>query len=182
MMAVVVVIVLVMPIHAFISTWLGTAIGPLLVWKSWKEILLALMVPVVVWYCALRPDVARAIWRRPVNGLIFLYVLLHVLLSFASTASFEAVVAGLLMNLRFLAIFVLAQVIAQANPPELQKLKAIVPRWLMWLAVGLGILAILQVYVLPRDFLVQFGYNKDLTIAPYATVDDNPEEIGRAHV
>ena len=42
------VIVALMPVHAFVSTWLGTMIGPLLVWKSWKEILLAAIIPVVV--------------------------------------------------------------------------------------------------------------------------------------
>lgn len=170
-------IVVVMPVHAFISTWLGTTIGPLLVWKSWKEILLVTLAPVVVWYCVLRPDVAKIIWQRRVNKLIFLYVLLHILLSFSSTVSPEAVVAGLMMNLRFLAIFVLVQIIAQANPPQLRRLRELVPRWLLWVALGLGVLAVLQVYVLPRDFLVQFGYNKDTTIAPYILVDENPNAL-----
>jgi O-antigen ligase len=171
-----VLIAVAMPVHAFVSTWLGTAIGPLLVWKSWKEILLVALVPIVAWYCVLRPDVARALWQRKVNQLIALYVLLHLLLSFSSTASPQAVVAGLMMNLRFLAIFVLAQVIAQANPPQLRRLRELVPRWLLWVAVGLGVLAVLQVYVLPRDFLTHFGYSNS-TIAPYILVDENPNAL-----
>ena len=173
----VVVIVALMPLHAFVSTWLGTSIGPLLVWKSWKEILLALMIPLVAWFCALRPDIARAVWGRLVNKLIGLYLLLHLTLALVSKASAEAVVAGLLMNLRFLAIFVLVQVIVEARPYYVQRLKNVIPRWLLWVGLGLGALALLQVYVLPRDFFVQFGYNKDITIAPYILVDQNPNVL-----
>lgn len=171
------VIVALMPIHAFLSTWLGTMIGPLLVWKSWKEILLAAIIPAVVLYCALHPEAAKAVWGRAVNKLIGLYVLLHLLLSLVSTASTEAVLAGLMMNLRFLAIFVLVQVIVEAKPKYLEQLKVAVPSWFLWVGLGLGLLAVLQVYALPRDFLVPFGYDKDATISPYLLVDENPDAL-----
>jgi hypothetical protein len=170
-------IVLVMPVHAFLSTWLGTTLGPLLFWKSWKEIVIVALVPVVLWYCVLRPDVARVIWGRLVNRLIALYVFLHIGLTPFSTASSEAVIAGLMMNLRFFAIFVLVQVIVEARPAYLKRIQDAIPRWLLWTGVGLGVLAILQVYVLPKDFLVQFGYNKDATISPYILVDQNPNAL-----
>jgi hypothetical protein len=177
MAAATVLILFVMPVHAFLSTWLGTAIGPLLVWKSWKEILIFLMVPVVIWYTVLRPDVARVIWGRLVNKLIALYALLHLLLSLFSTASLQAVIAGLMINLRFLAIFVLVQVIVEAKPKCLEQLRRWAPRWLLWTGIALGALAILQVYILPKDFLIQFGYNKDATVAPYILVDQNPHAL-----
>ncbi len=177
MVATVALILFVMPVHAFLSTWLGTSIGPLLVWKSWKEILIVLMVPLVAWYCVLRPDVAKVIWGRLVNKLIALYVLLHVALSPFSTASTQAIIAGLMMNLRFLAIFVLVQVIVEAKPKYLKRLQELAPRWLLWTGIVLGVLAVLQVYVLPKDFLVQFGYNKDATISPYILVDQNPNAL-----
>jgi len=172
-----VLIVVLMPVHAFLSTWLGTAIGPLLFWKSWKEVLLGVMVLVAGCYCVLRPDVARVVWGRTVNKLIALYAALHVVMAPFSTASPNAVAAGLMMNLRFLVICVLVQIIVEANPEYLQRLRARAPRWLVWIAVGLGVLAIVQVYVLPKDFLAQFGYNKDTTIAPYVLVDQNPHAL-----
>ncbi len=177
MLGAAVLIVVLMPVHAFFSTWLGTAIGPLLVWKSWKEIVLLLLVPVAVMYCWLRPDIAHALWKRPINKLIALYVLLHGLLAFSSIASVQAVAAALLMNLRFLAIFVLVQIIAQANPPIVQRLKQLTGPWLLWVAIVLGVLAVLQVAVLPQDFLTHFGYNKDTTIAPYTLVDQNVNAV-----
>ncbi len=170
-------IVVLMPVHAFLSTWLGTVVGPLLLWKSWKEILLAVMIPVVASYCILRPNIAKQIWSRGVNKLALLYTVLHLVLVPFSTASPEAIIAGLMMNLRFLAIFVLVQVLVEAKPNYLKRLLAATPRWLLWTGVVLGVLAIAQVYLLPKDFLVQFGYNKDTTIAPYILVDQNPHAL-----
>lgn len=172
-----VLMVVVMPVHAFLSTWLGTTVGPLLLWKSWKEILLAVMIPVVAWYCFLRKDIAKIMWGRGVNKLILLYTLLHLALAPFSMASKAATAAGLMMNLRFLAIFVLVQIIIEAKPGYLKRLTDSIPRWLLWTGVVLGVLAILQVYILPKDFLVQFGYNKDTTIAPYILVDQNPSAV-----
>lgn len=172
-----VIVVALMPVHAFVSTWLGTMIGPLLVWKSWKEILLAAIIPLVIAYCILHADIAREVWGRAVNKLIALYVLLHLVLGLSADASGDAIVASLMMNLRFLAIFVLVQVVVEARPKYLERIKSIVPRWLLWVGLGLSILAILQVYVLPRDFLVPFGYDKDATISPYLLVDENPNAL-----
>src|SRR5688572_26880382 len=100
------IMLVVLPVHAFVSTWGGTAIGPLLVWKSWKEILMLLMVPLVIWLCCLRPDIARAVWRGWLSKVIVAYVVLSVVWAVFSAASSDAVIAGLLMNLRFLAVLV----------------------------------------------------------------------------
>jgi O-antigen ligase len=43
--------------------------------------------------------------------------------------------------------------------------------------IGLSVLAVLQVSVIPKDFLAHFGYNKYTTIAPYATVDNKPNVL-----
>lgn len=171
------VILALLPIHAFVSTWGGTAIGEILVWKSWKEILIALLIPIVVWLCVLRPDIRRGMWQSWLNRLIVAYVVLTIILALVSSASAGAVVAGLLMNLRFLAVFVLAEILLVANPPWLERLKTALTPWLIGVGVVLSVLAILQVTVIPKDFLVQFGYNKDTTIAPYLLVDQDPNAL-----
>lgn len=172
-----VIILVLLPVHAFLSTWGGTAIGPLLVWKSWKEILLALVIPLVVWVCVLRPDIARTVWRAWYNRLIAAYVVVALILALASQASSEAVIAGLLMNLRFLFIFVVAQVIVASGLPWIEKLKKQLAVWLVATGALLAVLALLQVTVIPKDFLTNFGYNKDATISPYLLIDDNPNAL-----
>ena len=172
-----VLILVLLPFHAFFSTWGGSAIGPLLVWKSWKEILIAILVPVVVWICVLRPDIARTIWGRWYNKVIVAYVLLTVVWAVFSPANTEAVIAGLLMNLRFLAMFVVAQVILAGDAPWLATLKNRLAVWIVAAGVFVSVLAILQVTVIPKDFLTHFGYNKDTTISPYLLIDDNPNAL-----
>ena len=172
-----VIMLVLLPLHAFISTWGGTAIGPLLVWKSWKEILLAALVPVVVWLCVIRPDITRTVWARWYNKVIVAYVLVTIGWAVASPASSDAVIGGLLMNLRFLAMFVLAQVVIAGGAPWVEKLKNRLAVWLVACGALLAVLAILQVTIIPKDFLTQFGYNKDTTISPYLLIDDNPTAL-----
>lgn len=170
-------ILFLLPYHAFISTWGGTAIGPLLVWKSWKEIVLLAVVPLVIWYCALRPDITRALLRSWLNRFIIAYIVLQLIFAVLSHASSEAVIAGLLMNLRFLAMFVLAQIILAGDHSWAPRLKKAIPTWLLITTIILAVLAILQVTVLPREFLANFGYNKDITIAPFLVVDQDPNAL-----
>lgn len=172
-----VVILVLLPVHAFVSTWGGTAIGPLLAWKSWKEILIALVAPLVVWLCVIRPDIARTVWARWYNKLILAYVLLTIGWVFASPASNDAVIAGLLMNLRFLALFVLGQVVMASGASWVGTLRDRLVGWLLASGVMLALLALLQVTVLPKEFLTPFGYDRRTTIAPYLLVDDDPNTM-----
>lgn len=171
------IIVGLLPFHAFLSTWGGTAIGPLLMWKSWKEIVIALLVPVVMVLCLRKPAIARDIWGRWYNKLIALYVLLTGLFTIFSGASSEAAIAGLLMNLRFFALFVVAQVILVSGAPWIETLKKRLVVWMVVTGVLLSVIAMLQVTVLPKDFLGGFGYNKDATISPYLLVDEHPDTL-----
>jgi hypothetical protein len=169
-------IVVLLPFHAFISTWGGTEIGPLLVWKSWKEILLAAIIPLVVWYCFIRRDIAAVIWRSWLTTFVLAYTLLNFAFAIGSQASSEAVLAGMLMNLRFLAIFILAQVVWAGDHPWVHRIKQWVPTWLFVTTIIISLLAIAQITVLPRDFLAQFGYGPD-TIPAYLMVDENPDAL-----
>lgn len=171
------VVLVLLPLHAFLSTWGGTAIGPLLVWKSWKELLLVALVPLVVAYLVARSDVFKVLWSRWVNRLILAYVVLHAVWAWLSPANADAIFAGLAFSLRFLAVFVLAQLVVASGAPVVHKLKKIVAPWLLIATIAVSAFAIVQVVFLPADFLAQFGYNKDTTIAPFVLIDDNPDAL-----
>jgi hypothetical protein len=170
-------ILILLPLHAFISTWGGTAIGPLFAWKGWKEFLLLGVVPLVLLYLALRPDVARLVWRGWLTKLILVYVGLTAALAIISQASLEAIMAGAAMNLRFLAMFVLAQVLIASDDTWSHAIKRWVEPWLFITTIVISLLAIAQVTVIPKDFLAGFGYDKEATIAPYVLIDDNPDAL-----
>lgn len=166
-----------LPFHAFISTWGGTAVGPLLVWKSWKELLLLALVPLVITYLFLQPEVWRILWGRWVNKLALVYLCIHIIWAFLSPAGMNAVLAGLAFNLRFIAVFILAQIVVASGAPLVHKLKKFVSPWLLVVTIVISILAAIQTMFLPADFLAQFGYNKDTTIAPYILVDENKDAL-----
>lgn len=173
-----VVILVLLPVHAFLSTWLGVQIGPLLVWKSWKEILLLMLVPIVISYGFLRPDLVKVICARTINKLVLAFALLNVFLALVTDkVSTDATLAGLSMNLRFFAMFLLAQIVVSSGYVWVERAKNMIPRWLFLVTIFLSVFAILQVTVLPKDFLAAFGYDKNLTIAPYIVVDDDPDAL-----
>ncbi|HSE61271.1 MAG TPA: O-antigen ligase family protein [Candidatus Saccharimonadales bacterium] len=169
-------VVVTLPFHAFISTWGGTSIGPLLIWKSWKELLLTALVPVVILYCVLRPDVAKKVWDSWLLRLIAVYVVLHLLYAWGSQASFAAVIAGLMMNLRFLAMFVVGYLIATSKHPWVTRLWKWAPPAIFTITIVLSLMAIAQVAFLPKDFLTHFGYGTS-TIMPYTVLDDQPDAL-----
>ncbi len=176
MLCALVAIIILLPIHAFISTWGGTVIGPLEVWKSWKEILLLAMVPIVAAYCWIRKDIAKLLWGRWINKYITLYFFFTLIFAVTSDASANAAIAGLLMNLRFLAIFLLAQLVVASKDAWVKKVTSFAPAWLLWTTIGLSVVAIAQVFLLPKDFLTHFGYSTS-TISPYILVDQNPDAL-----
>ncbi len=89
-----------------------------------------------------------------------------------SLASPSAIAAGLLMNLRFVAIFLLAMLVAASGDRWVEKVKKWLEPWLFVTTIFLAVLAIAQVTVIPKEFLAQFGYDKNTTIAPYISVDN----------
>ena len=154
-------------IHAPLTVWLGTLFPSVeLLIKSWKEIVLVLLViplGIAAWRVPLRKRLPRNLFLA-----IGLFATIHVLLS-PLTHEMEPLVAGLMIDLRFLLFFVLVYVVVVAEPKYRR----------LFIQVGLGmalfslIFATLQVFVLPRDILAAVGYGKT-TITPFLTVDNNP--------
>lgn len=172
-------IVALMPLHAFISTWGGTAVGPLWLWKSWKEILLAvLMIPVVIWLSS-RPKRWNALAKDKLFWLIILFVgLLGALnLQYFSANGRDAVLAGMAMDTRYLLIFGLSYILFRFGKFSWPSVRRIAALFLIITGVSLAILGLIQVKLLPADFLSQFGYDKDTTIAPYTLIDENPNAL-----
>lgn len=163
-----------LPLHAVLSTWAISNFGLEALFKSWKEIiLLLLLVPslIIVW----RDDsILLKLMKRPVNQLILAYALLHILLIAWLKPDTKAAIVALVINLRFLAIFVLAQLAVMLSPGK--KLRQVALKLIMAgvvLVVGFGLL---QATVLPNDVLKHVGYGQS-TILPYQTIDQNSDFV-----
>ena len=110
------------------------------------------------------------VFRDKLVWLIFAYVLIHFIAWAAFRPEADAAIAGMLMNLRFLGVFLLTMVLLTfTKPVQLLRLGllAIISGGMLVILFGL-----FQATVLPDDFLRHFGYGKE-TIAPATTLDNN---------
>ena len=134
--------------------------------KSWKEVLLGLALVLAIVILTLRRR--WSIVKTKLIYLIALFAALNLFLIPTYFTGFEATVAGLFINLRFLLFFVLVYVAIRLYPPAHRL-------FLVTFIAGalvVTVFAILQVTVLPNDVLKYIGYNES-TIVPYLTVDQN---------
>lgn len=167
---------LLMPVHAFISTWGGTAIGPLWLWKSWKEILLVGLFILFVSWVVMRSERWKSFFADKLVLVIALYAGLTIIdaaIHFADNG-LEATAVGVAMNLRYLLAGLLAYALFRYSDISWEKWKSATKKFLLAAGVMLAVVGIVQVTVVPNDFLSNFGYGDD-TIAPATLIDDNPE-------
>ncbi len=105
-------------------------------------------------------------------GLCVIYLLWHSVASLLSWGQWQSLFAGLAIDLRFILIFVATFILARLDNLWWQKINKV----LVTLGLIVGVFALLQVTVLPVDFLKHFGYSTE-TITPYKVIDQNPDYI-----
>lgn len=139
--------------------------------KSWKELLvLVAAVPIVI-DLYLHKGRGFDKWEKVMFWLVASYILLHLVALVWSPGNTQSLVAGLMIDLRYVAYFALVYVFVRLHP---RYLAAFIKVSLAGAAVVLGF-AVLQL-LLPRDFLTHLGYGPN-TIEPYLTVDKNPNYV-----
>ncbi|HEX7484406.1 MAG TPA: O-antigen ligase family protein [Candidatus Saccharimonadales bacterium] len=170
-LAIVIVIFAGIVVHAPLSVGFGVLFpDAALLIKSWKEILMLVLMPLAIIIVS-----RRGLWRELANDWIFriivAYAALHIILVALMYQGVVATVAGLAIDLRYVLFFGLVYIIIRTMPHY---------RSLLLKVAGIGAavvvgFATLQL-VLPADILSSIGYGRD-TIAPYLTVDKNPDYI-----
>lgn len=139
--------------------------------KAWKE--LTLLVALTSAIFILWRQKKWQILNNWLMWLVLVYSLLGVVMSFALFKGIHPTIAGLMIDYRYILAFGLFYFAGQLYPktrPYLVKLGII--GFLIVVVFG-----VLQVFVLPYDFLKYLGYDKALNIAPYLTVDENYDFI-----
>ena len=182
LLATLAVIIAVLPIHAFISTWGGTEIGPILLWKSWKELLLIPAVLITGVWAFSRSQVRSELVHDRLIQLIVAFAAIVIGYTATGIASNgeDAALAGLAFDLRYFVMFVLAYILFRYGDFDTKRWVHIASRAVVIIGVVLAVVGILQVTIIPRDFLAQFGYEKFVTIAPYLTISEKSPDIIRA--
>lgn len=166
-----------LPFHALLTNWASANFGSELLIKSWPTILLLMLVPFAAIVLKRDRVLTRHIFfHSRINQLILAYLVLHFVMIAWRRPDVEAVVAALAFNLRFLAMFVLAEILTLRFG-----VKTIRKRTLKLVLIGGALVAffgVLQITVLPRDFLTHFGYGFEAgQVTPYLTIDENTNYI-----
>lgn len=138
--------------------------------KSWKELLMLLLIPLVIIIIS-----RRKMWKILTSDWIFrliiTYTALHIALAGILYNSVSSTAAGLAIDLRYILYFGMVYVLVRTLPGY---------RRILIKIGGIGAIivvgfAVMQLF-LPADILKYIGYSTQ-TIAPYLTVDQNPDYI-----
>lgn len=138
-----------------------------LILKAWKELLMG-GIAIVLLGVVIRRGLLKVFLRDRLLQLAVLFAAIHVLLLPVFWQGAVAAGSGLLIDLRFVLFFVLVYAALRVYPGWRKP-------FLVTGIVGalvVTVFAILQVTLLPHDFLKYLGYGRD-TIVPYLTVDLN---------
>jgi O-antigen ligase len=163
-----------MPFHAFLTVWGSSLFGHYTALRLWKEVLLVVICLGGLYLLLFDRKVRLHTTKRKLTWLIIAYLLVQLIWAGFALQSdqvgLKAAAYGVLLNSRFLLFFLVAWIIAVRTP----RLEARWPKLLLWPAVAVVIFGLLQVFVLPPDFLRHFGYNAD-TIKATATINSNTD-------
>lgn len=166
------VILVLMPFHAFLTVWLNSLIGHYTLLRLWKETLLLVLVGIAM-YLLWRDKAARTKFiASRLNQLIVAFIAVITLWGVVAYLTHhvtpKALGYGLIVDTRFLFFFLAVSVFARYSP----RLKELWPKLVLWPAMIVVLLGLIQYAMLPYDFLRHFGYT-DTTIFPYETINHN---------
>jgi hypothetical protein len=169
-------ILFLMPFHALLTVWGASLFGHYTALRLWKEVLLAAGVVGTLFLIAIDHKIRYHTLSRRLAWLIFAYIGLNVvwgvLALIQHDVTAKALGYGLIVNLRFLIFFLITWAVAV----RLARVRRNWQKLVIWPAVLVVIFGLLQVFVLPHDFLRHFGYS-DATIPAFETINRNQSYI-----
>ena len=169
-------IILLMPFHAFLTVWGASLIGHYTALRLWKEVLLLACIIGVLYLLITDGKIRSHTLTRRLAWLILVYVAVNVIWGAVAwhqhTLTIKALGYGLIVNLRFLIFFLITWSLA-LRTSRLRKSW----QWLVLAPAAVVVLfGLLQALVLPQDFLSHFGYGPN-TIAPFETINHNAQYL-----
>ena len=161
-----------LPFHALFTTWIGSSTGHLDLLRIWKDILLVVMIPFGAWLMWRDKSIRNWFFGSWIVRLFIIYTLLEFVLGVWAILSHKvngtALIYALIINLRFVAFFILCVVVATSCDFLARNWHKI----LLYPSAIVVLFGLAQRFILPYDFLKHFGYSPK-TIPAYQTVDAN---------
>lgn len=170
------VILLLVPFHAFLTVWLSSWLGHYTLLRLWKEMVLMLCVVGVLYLLATDYKIRSHTLTRRLVWLILAYIVVTVVWGLLALnqhdVTAKALGYGLIVNLRFLVFFLVTWTVAL----RLARFRTNWEWLVLWPAAAVVVIGLLQIFILPHNFLQHFGYGPT-TILPVETINHNPNYI-----
>jgi O-antigen ligase len=167
-------ILLLLPFQALLTVWVASNFGHYIAVRLWKEVLLAICVLGVLYLLATDHKIRSHTLTRRLVWLILGYAVLNIVWGLLALnqhdVTAKAMGYGLLIDLRFLAFFLVTWAVAL----RLGRLRTHWEWLTLWPAMGVVIFGLLQILVLPHDALRHFGYGP-ATIPAIETINHNQQ-------
>ncbi len=159
-----VIILIVMPFHAFLSIVTAQFLSTGALLQSWKEVLVLLLVGVWALWCISKRQLLLKL--NDVNIVFLLIIGLSLLVTLFVHPDKTAVLFGIKTNIVAIVLFLIAQA-------PFDK-KQFIRKNILWLVIGPAILvtalALAQSFIIPPSWLIKIGYNLT-TINPTQIID-----------
>lgn len=161
-----------MPLHIFLSTWLGTSLHLLTAAKILKDIVLVIGFGAAV-AASLKQPWLKALLKDKLVWLIGLYGLLTLGLALLRPTDQDAETLGVVYNLRFLIFFLYAILLSRLTGAETLRRRSL--QIVIAVATVVLFFGIIQYTLLPDDALSRVGYARENGVLPAFFIDDKPD-------
>lgn len=109
---------------------------------------------------------------RKIVYLSLSFIFINILSGLLFAENLTSLLAGLVINARYILFFLTCLVLVKIDQKYLEKITKVV----IGLGLIVGLFALLQVTILPANFLEKFGYSEN-TITAYQTIDQNQDYV-----
>jgi hypothetical protein len=171
-----VLILVLMPFHAFLTVWGASIFGHYTALRLWKEVLLVVCTIGVLYLLAFDHKIRSHTLSRRLVWLILTYCVVNVLWGVVALnrndVTAKALGYGLIVDLRFVIFFLVAWTVAL----RLARMRTHWEGFILWPAAIVVFFGLLQIFILPHDFLRHFGYGPN-TIPVYETINHNKQYL-----
>lgn len=165
-------IIFVMPLHAFLTVWGADLLGHYTALRLWKESLLLICIIGTLYLVITDGKIRSHTLTRRLAWLVIFYITLNITWGLFELSrhmlSAKAFGYGLIIDLRFPIFFLITWAVALRT----SRLRSSW-QWLVLIPAAIVVVfGLLQALVLPANFLSHFGYGPH-TIEPYETINHN---------
>jgi hypothetical protein len=166
------IILLFTPFQGFLTVWAAHLFGHYTALRLWDEVLLLLCIFGTLYLLLTDHKIRFNTLTRRLVQLIFVYIFYNIIWGLIEyhdhQITLKAYGYGLIVNLRYLVFFL----VTWSAALRISRLHNHWQKLVVWPAIVVIVFGLLQVFVLPHNFLSHFGYNKS-TIVPFETINHN---------